>query len=108
MIIVGVAMMVVAGCSSSASGTVAGVVHIYGGPTSPTTGEPFNTGQPAPGHEVVVEDAQGHRTTAISDASGHFQVALPAGDYTLMCGSDPKFTIRPNAKTTVNCELIVA
>ncbi len=59
MIIVGVATMMVAGCSSSASGTVSGVVHIHGGPTSPTTGEPFNTGQPAPGQEVVVEDAQG-------------------------------------------------
>ena len=108
LITVAVAAMLVAACSTGGSGTVSGVVHIYGGPSSPTTGNPVNTGQPAPGQAVVVEDSQGQRTTATSDPSGHYQLALKPGDYTLMCGPGPKFTVRSGENTTVNCELAVA
>jgi hypothetical protein len=102
------ATLLVAGCTSDGSGSVSGVVHIYGGPTSPTSGKPFNTGQPAPGQDVVVEDSHGNRTTVTSDATGRYQLSLPPGRYTLMCGPDPKFTIRSGVDTTVDCALAVA
>jgi len=98
----------VAGCSPSGNGTVSGVVHVYGGPSDPTTGKPANTGQPTPGQEVLVVDGKGAQTIATSDASGRYELSLPPSDYKLMCGSGPTFTVRSGATTTIDCELAVA
>lgn len=98
----------VTGCSPSGDGTVSGVVHVYGGPSDPATGQPANTGQPTAGQEVVIVDGKGDRTTATSDPSGRYELSLPPGDYTLMCGSDPTFTVRSGETTTLDCELAVA
>ena len=98
----------VLGCSPSGNGTVSGVVHVYGGPSDPTTGKPANTGRPTPGQEVLVVDSKGERTIATSDPSGRYQLSLPPGDYKLMCGPGPTFTVRSGATTTIDCELAVA
>jgi len=98
----------VVGCSPSVNGTVSGVVHVYGGPSDPATGKPANTGQATPGQEVLVVDGKGARTIATSDPSGRYQLSLPPGDYKLMCGSGPTFTVRSGATTTIDCELAVA
>lgn len=96
------------GCSPSSNGAVSGVVHVYGGPSDPATGKPANTGQPTPGQEVLVVDSKGSQTIATSDPSGRYQLSLPPGDYWLMCGSSPTFTVRSGATTTIDCELAVA
>ncbi len=96
------------GCSPSGNGSVAGVVHVYGGPSDPATGKPANTGQPTAGQEVLVVDSKGDRTIATSDPSGRYQLSLPPGGYKLMCGSGPTFTIRSGATTNIDCELAVA
>jgi hypothetical protein len=96
------------GCAPSGNGSVAGVVHVYGGPSDPATGKPANTGQPTAGQEVLVVNSKGDRTIATSDPSGRYQLSLPPGDYKLMCGSGPTFTIRSGATTSIDCELAVA
>lgn len=96
------------GCSPSGNGSVAGVVHVYGGPSDPATGKPVNTGQPTAGQEVLVVDSRGDRTIATSDPSGRYQLSLPPDEYKLMCGPGPTFTVRSGATTNINCELAVA
>jgi hypothetical protein len=56
----------------------------------------------------LVVDSKGSQTIATSDPSGRYQLSLPPGDYKLMCGSSPTFTVRSGATTTVDCELAVA
>ncbi len=57
---------------------------------------------------MLVVDSKGARTIATSDPSGRFQLSLPVGDYKLMCGSGPSFTVHSGAMTTIDCELAVA
>jgi hypothetical protein len=106
-LVAGLAAALLGGCSSSPNGSVTGVVHVYGGPSLPT-GQAASTGQATAGQEVVVEDAQHHRTTAVSDASGHYTLSLPVGTYTLMCGSMPQFTVTAGQAVALACDLAVA
>jgi len=96
-----------AGCSSTSTGLVTGVVHMSGGPPS-ETGRPFYTGQPSAGQEVVVLDEHRSRTIATSDASGRYWVALPPGTYTLMCGTMPRFTVAAGQNGRFDCDLVVS
>ena len=100
--------LLLAGCSATTPGAVSGTVHVYGGPSDPVTGQPANTGQPTGGQEVVVVDGSGNRTTTTSDPSGRYRLSLAPGDYTLMCGPMPTFTVRPGATTSLDCDLVVA
>lgn len=95
-------------CSASEPGSVTGIVHIYGGPSSPTDGKPVNTGQPAPGQLVTVVAADGTKIEATSDARGAYKVSLPPGDYTLRCSKSRKFAVRSGQTTSLDCELAVA
>ena len=88
-------------------GTVTGAVTVVGGPTASPGFQPPSTDQPQPGQEVVIEDRDHHRTTTTSDATGHYKVSLPAGDYTLMCSRMETFTVVAGQTVTLDCLLAV-
>ena len=101
--------LMLAACQSGGGGvgTVTGVVTVVGGPSASPGFEPPSTDHPQPGQEVVVEDRDHHRTTTTSDATGHYTVSLPEGDYTLMCSRMQSFTVVSGQTLTLDCLLTV-
>ena len=85
-----------------------GYVRIYGGPMNPTTGQAAATGAPAPGSQVTIVDAAGHRTTTTSDSTGRFTFRLQPGTYRLDCSGEAKaLALRPGTTLEQDCPLDV-
>ncbi|HEY5137296.1 MAG TPA: hypothetical protein VIJ41_16005 [Candidatus Nanopelagicales bacterium] len=83
--------------SASTQGTVTGVARKQGGFSS------FHDGEPMPGQDFVIEDAQRTRMTVTADSSGSFSVSLAPGKYTLMCGGRPQFTVVAGQVVELDC-----
>jgi hypothetical protein len=107
--VVGAAMAVVAlsGCGSAKSGSLIGVVRLYGGPVSATGHEVLN-GSPDSGYTVRVT-SNGHPTaSSTSDKHGRFTVRLRPGSYTLAsCGDPATIVIKAGATTHHDCDVPV-
>lgn len=108
-VLVGALCLTLAACQSGGGGVgvVTGVVTVVGGPTASPGLQTAQSDQPQAGQEVVIEDREHHRTTTTSDASGHYTLSLPPGDYTLMCSRMQPFTIVADQTVTLDCLLAV-
>ena len=71
-----------------------------------TTG--FLEGYAPAGSEVVITGGPGFRATVVTDASGHFAIALPCGRYQISTGSQPSVTVLATANETTRVDLDAA
>jgi hypothetical protein len=92
---------------ASTTGTLTGVVRMYGGPLNPQTGKQALKGSPGPDWTVKV--LSGARTVAEgkSDAAGRFRFDLAPGRYTLACGHEPRVIVVVGQTVSVDCDVPV-
>jgi hypothetical protein len=93
--------------SSATTGTVTGLVRMYGGPMNPQTGKQALNG--SPGADWTVKVLRGAQTVAEarSDAAGSFRFSLAPGRYTLACGQEPSVTVVAGQTLSVDCDVPV-
>lgn len=89
------------------TGTLTGVVRLYGGPLNPMTQKMALNGAPGPDWAVAV--MSGSRTVArtTSDARGRFRFVLPPGRYTLACGQSPAVVVTAGRTASTYCDVPV-
>ncbi len=130
--VLAVVAVVTSGCSSGAAappdppatgstsiarattGTISGVVRLYGGPYGPVvepggqtrTGQALN-GNPGPNEQFFVSSASGERFSAKSNAQGNFSLTLSPGSYTLECSQRPTVTVSAGTTVQQDCGLPV-
>ena len=93
--------------ASATTGTVTGVVRMYGGPMNPKTGKQTLNGSPGANWPVTVL-AHG-RSVAVdtSDAAGRFRFHLAPGSYTLACAPERHVVITAGQTVSVDCDVAV-
>jgi len=89
------------------TGTLTGMVRMYGGPPNLQTGKQALNGSPGPDWTVKV--LSGAKTAAVvtSDAAGEFRVSLAPGRYTIACGHEPSVTVVAGQTVYVYCDVAV-
>ena len=93
--------------TAATTGTLTGLVRMYGGPMNPQPGKQALNGSPGPDRTVkVLSDAQ-TVAAAKSDSAGKFRFALAPGRYTLACGQDPGVTVVAGQTASVDCDVPV-
>lgn len=92
---------------NSQSGTLTGVVKMYGGPMDATTGKQALNGSPGPHWTVHVRSGSEVVATATSDSSGRFTVQLPAGNYELDCLDPMPVPVLAGRTTAHDCAVAV-
>jgi hypothetical protein len=85
------------------TGTLTGLVRMYGGTIDPQTGKQALNGSPGP--EWTVKVLSGPQTVAEgkSDAAGRFRFDLAPGRYTLACGQEPRVVVVAGQTVSVEC-----
>ncbi len=93
--------------AAATTGTLTGVVRMYGGPMDARTGKQALNGSPGPDWTVGV--LSGGRTVAEgrSDAAGRFLFRLAPGRYTLACGQEPSVVVLAGQTVSVYCDVPV-
>jgi hypothetical protein len=96
-----------ASSTAATTGTLTGLVRMYGGPMNPQTGKQALNGSPGPDWTVKV--LSGSRTVAEvkSDADGKFRFSLAPGRYTLACGQEPSMARVAAHTVSVDCDVPV-
>jgi len=96
-----------ASSTAAATGTLTGLVRMYGGPANPKTGRQALNGSPGP--DWTVEVLSGSQTVADgkSDAAGKFRFSLAPGRYTLACGQEPSVVVVAGQTASVYCDVPV-
>ena len=89
------------------SGTLTGVVKMYGGPMDAATGNQALNGSPGPHWTVHVRSGSEVVATAASDSAGRFTVQLPAGTYELDCLDSVPVPVLAGRTTTHDCAVAV-
>lgn len=93
--------------TSSRSGTLTGVVKMYGGPMDAATGKQALNGSPGPNWTVHIRSGSQVVATATSDSTGRFTVQLPAGTYQLDCLDSVPIPVLAGRRTTHDCAVAV-
>ncbi len=93
--------------TAATTGTLAGLVRMYGGPMNPQTGKQSLNGSPGPDWTVTVQSGAQTVAEARSDAAGTFRVTLAPGRYTLACGQEPSVTVVAGHTASVDCDVPV-
>jgi hypothetical protein len=93
--------------TGATTGTLTGLVRMYGGPMNPQTGKQALNG--SPGRDWPVTVLSGGQTVAetTSDADGTFRLTLAPGRYTLACGQEPGVTVVAGHTVSVDCDVPV-
>ena len=96
-----------ASSTAATTGTLAGVVRMFGGPMNPQTGKQALNG--SPGRDWTVKVLSGAQTIAEarSDAAGKFRISLAPGRYTLACGQEPSVTVVAGHTVSGDCDVPV-
>ena len=96
-----------ASTTAAATGTLTGLVRMYGGPMNPQTGKQALNG--SPGRDWPVKVMSGAQTVAKakSDSAGKFRFALPPGRYRLACGHEPSVVVVAGQTVSVDCDVPV-
>ena len=87
----------------AATGTLTGLVRLYGGPLNPTTGKMALNGSPGPDWPVKVLAGATSVAEAKSDAAGRFRFHLAPGRYTLGCAQAPSILVVAGQTVDVDC-----
>ena len=88
------------------SGSVAGIVRLYGGPAT-AHGQAMK-GTPESGYEVRVMGGGHEIASSTSDKDGRFSINLPPGSYTLAgCGVTTAVVVRAGSVTHHDCSVAV-
>ena len=93
--------------TAATTGTLAGLVRMYGGPMNPQTGKQSLNGSPGPDWTVTVQSGAQTVAEARSDAAGTFRVTLAPGRYTLACGQEPGVIVVAGQTASVDCDVPV-
>lgn len=93
--------------SSATTGTLTGLVRMYGGPMNPQTGKQALNGSPGPNWTVKVLSGARTVAEAKSDAAGKFRFTLAPGRYTLACGQEPGVIVVAGQTASVDCDVPV-
>jgi hypothetical protein len=93
--------------TGSRSGTLTGVVRMYGGPMNPATGKQALNGSPGTSWTVHVRSGSQEVATTTSDSTGRFTVQLPAGTYQLDCIDPTPVVINAGRTATHDCAVAV-
>jgi hypothetical protein len=96
-----------ASSTAAATGTLAGLVRMYGGPLNPQTGKQALNGSPGPDWTVKVRSGAQTAGEVKSDAAGRFRFSLAPGRYTLACGQEPSVTVVAGHTVSVDCDVPV-
>src|SRR5437899_3241458 len=96
-----------ASSAAATTGTLTGLVRMYGGPMNPQTGKQSLNG--SPGADWTVKVLSGSHTVAAakSDAAGKFRFSLAPGRYTLACGPEPSVVVVAGQTASVDCDVPV-
>jgi len=89
------------------TGTLSGIVRLWGGPLNPQTMKQALNGAPGPGWTVTVRQAGRRVASATSDPHGRFRVRLAPGTYTLDCSALRAVRVWPGTTTAVVCNVPV-
>jgi hypothetical protein len=98
---------VAASATASTTGTLTGLVWMYGGPMNPQTGKQALNGSPGPDWTVKVLSGAQTVAEAKSDRAGKFRFSLAPGRYTLACGHEPSVTVVAGQTVSVDCDVPV-
>ncbi len=93
--------------TTASTGTLTGLVRMYGGPMNPQTGKQALNGSPGPDWTVKVLSGAQTVAEARSDAAGKFRFTLAPGRYTLACGQEPGVTVVVGQTVSVDCDVPV-
>lgn len=93
--------------SAATTGTLTGLVRMYGGPMNPQTGKQALNGSPGPDWTVKVLSGSQTVAEAKSDAAGKFRFSLAPGRYTLACGQEPSVVVVAGQTASVDCDVPV-
>ena len=89
--------------SMARTGTLTGVVKLYGGPFSSVTGKQTLNGAPAPDWRVTVRSGSRVVARETSNTSGRFVFHLMPGTYVLDCSGAQPIQILAGTTTTADC-----
>jgi len=93
--------------TAATTGTLAGLVRMYGGPMNPQTGKQSLNGSPGPDWTVKVMSGDQAVAEGKSDAAGKFRFDLAPGRYTLACGQEPRVVVVAGQTVSVECDVPV-
>jgi len=93
--------------TAATTGTLTGLVRMYGGPMNPQTGKQALNGSPGPDWTVRVLSGSQTVAEAKSDAAGKFRFSLAPGRYTLACGQEPSVIVVAGQTVSVDCDVPV-
>lgn len=96
-----------ASSTAATTGTLTGLVRMYGGPLNPQTGKQALNGSPGPDWTVKVLSGAQTVAETKSDAAGKFHFTLAPGRYTLACGQEPRVTVEAGQTVSANCDVPV-
>ena len=96
-----------ASSTAATTGTLSGLVRMYGGPMNPQTGKQALNGSPGPNWTVKVLSGARTVAEAKSDAAGKFRFTLAPGRYTLACGQEPGVIVVAGQTASVDCDVPV-
>jgi hypothetical protein len=96
-----------ASSTEAATGTLTGLVRMYGGPMNPQTGKQALNGSPGPDWTVKVMSGGQIVAEGKSNAAGRFRFSLAPGRYTLACGQAPSVFVAAGQTVSVDCDVPV-
>ena len=96
-----------ASSTAATTGTLTGLVRMYGGPMNPQNGKQALNGSPGPDWTVRVLSGSQTVAEAKSDAAGKFRFSLTPGRYTLACGQEPSVIVVAGQTVSVDCDVPV-
>ena len=92
---------------AATTGTLTGLVRMYGGPMNVETGKQALNGSPGPDWTVKVMSGAQTVAAAKSDAAGKFRFTLAPGRYSLACGQEPTVVVVAGQTVSVECDVPV-
>jgi hypothetical protein len=93
--------------SAATTGTLTGLVRMYGGPMDAQTGKQALNGSPGPDWTVKVLSGAQTVAEGKSDAAGKFRFTLAPGRYSLACGQGPTVVVVAGQTVSVECDVPV-
>ena len=96
-----------ASSAMASTGTLTGLVRMYGGPANLQTGKQALNGSPGPDWTVKVLSGSQTVAEGKSDAAGKFRFSLAPGRYTLACGQEPSVVVVAGETVSVYCDVPV-
>jgi hypothetical protein len=93
--------------TAATTGTLTGLVRVYGGAIDPQTRKPANNGSPVTDLPVKVLSGSQTVAEAKSDTAGKFRFSVAPGRYTLACGQERSVVVVAGETVTVDCDVSV-